>query len=104
MNGGGDQRRLSAILAADVVGYTRLMEQDTDGTVAAWKSARGNIIDPAIADHSGRVYLTACASPDCLTSFAGRQQKNRHSREGGSPEPHSLNLSSFSLSASQSAE
>ena len=33
------QRRLAAILAADVAGYTRLMEQDTDGTVAAWKAA-----------------------------------------------------------------
>ena len=55
MNDGGDQRRLSAILAADVVGYTRLMEQDTDGTVAAWKSARASIIDPAISNHAGRI-------------------------------------------------
>ena len=39
MNENGVQRRLSAILAADVVGYTRLMEQDTDGTVAAWQAA-----------------------------------------------------------------
>jgi adenylate cyclase len=55
MNDGGNQRRLSAILAADVVGYTRLMEQDTDGTVAAWKSARSDIIDPSISNHSGRI-------------------------------------------------
>jgi len=55
VNDGVDQRRLSAILAADVVGYTRLMEQDTEGTVAAWKSARRDIIDPAIAGHSGRI-------------------------------------------------
>ena len=52
---GGDQRRLSAILAADVVGYTRLMEQDTDGTVAAWKSARSDVIDPTISNHAGRI-------------------------------------------------
>jgi adenylate cyclase len=51
----GQQRRLSAILAADVVGYTRLVEQDTDGTVAAWKSARTGIIDPTISEHSGRI-------------------------------------------------
>ena len=38
------QRRLAAILAADVAGYTRLVEQDTDGTVAAWKSARELVI------------------------------------------------------------
>jgi len=55
MNDGADQRRLSAILAADVVGYTRLMEQDTDGTVAAWKSARSDIIDPTITKFSGRI-------------------------------------------------
>jgi adenylate cyclase len=55
VNDGGDQRRLSAILAADVVGYTRLMEQDTDGTVAAWKSARTNIIDPTISEYSGQI-------------------------------------------------
>ncbi|MBT4085050.1 MAG: tetratricopeptide repeat protein [Alphaproteobacteria bacterium] len=55
MNDGGDQRRLSAVLAADVVGYTKLMEQDTDGTVAAWKAARSAIIDPTISDHSGRI-------------------------------------------------
>ena len=55
MNDGGNQRRLSAILAADVVSYTRLMEQDTDGTVAAWKSARSDIIDPSISNHSGRI-------------------------------------------------
>ena len=34
------RHRLAAILAADVAGYTRLVEQDTDGTVAAWTAAR----------------------------------------------------------------
>jgi adenylate cyclase len=51
----GQQKRLSAILAADVAGYTRLVEQDTDGTVAAWQAARADIIDPAISDNSGRI-------------------------------------------------
>jgi adenylate cyclase len=55
MSDGRDKRRLSAILAADVVGYTRRMEQDTDGTVAAWTSARSDIIDPTISNHSGRI-------------------------------------------------
>lgn len=49
------QRRLVAILAADVAGYTRLMEQDTDGTVAAWRAARSDIIDPGIAEYGGRI-------------------------------------------------
>ncbi len=48
-------RRLVAILAADIAGYTRLMEQDTDGTVAAWHEARSEVIDPAIARFSGRI-------------------------------------------------
>jgi TolB-like protein/class 3 adenylate cyclase len=55
VNDSSDDRRLSAILAADVVGYTRLMEQDTEGTVASWKSARSEIIDPAISRHAGRL-------------------------------------------------
>lgn len=50
-----NDRRLAAVLAADVVGYTRLMEQDSEGTVAAWQLARGEIIDPTIADHAGRI-------------------------------------------------
>ena len=49
------QRRLVAILAADVAGYTRLMEQDTDGTVAAWQAARREVIKPMVADHSGKI-------------------------------------------------
>lgn len=34
---------------------TRLMEQDTDGTVAAWQAAREDVIRPAIADHNGQI-------------------------------------------------
>ena len=49
------QRRLAAILAADVAGYTRLMEQDTDGTVAAWQDAREEVIKPRVADYSGKI-------------------------------------------------
>ena len=41
MEGNSNQRRLAAILAADVAGYTQLVEQDTDDTVAAWKAAQG---------------------------------------------------------------
>ena len=48
------QRRLAAVLAADVVGYTRLMEEDSQGTVVAWSAARDDIIEPTISEHSGR--------------------------------------------------
>ena len=50
-----NQRRLSAVLAADVVGYTRHMERDSDGTVAAWQLARQEVINPSVADHSGKL-------------------------------------------------
>jgi adenylate cyclase len=49
------QRRLAAVLAADVAGYTRLMESDSSGTVAAWQDAREDVIKPRVADFSGRI-------------------------------------------------
>ena len=49
------ERRLTAILAADVVGYSRLMEVDEARTLALLKSLRTELIDPAIAVNSGRV-------------------------------------------------
>ncbi len=49
------ERRLAAILAADVVGYTRLMGDDEAGTLAALKAHRQEFIEPKIADHNGRL-------------------------------------------------
>jgi adenylate cyclase len=48
-------RKLAAILAADVVGYSRLMAADEAGTLAALKRHRETIFDPAVAAHNGRV-------------------------------------------------
>jgi len=48
-------RRLAAILAADVVGYSRMMAADEDGTLAALKHHRETIFNPAVARHKGRV-------------------------------------------------
>ena len=48
-------RKLAAILAADVVGYSRLMGADEAGTLAALKRHREAIFDPAVAAHSGRI-------------------------------------------------
>ncbi|WP_151114734.1 adenylate/guanylate cyclase domain-containing protein [Hypericibacter adhaerens] len=52
------RRRLAAILAADVVGFSRLIQLDEDGTVAALTRHRREIIDPLIASHGGRVFKT----------------------------------------------
>ena len=49
------ERRLAAILAADIVGYSRLVEQDEAGTLAAIKALRKRAIDPLLAEHHGRI-------------------------------------------------
>jgi TolB-like protein/class 3 adenylate cyclase len=52
------ERRLAAILAADVAGYSRLMGVDEEGTLAALKAYRREVIDPKIAEHRGRIVKT----------------------------------------------
>ncbi len=49
------ERRLAAIMATDVVGYSRLIRSDEEGTLAALKALRADLIDPKIAEHHGRV-------------------------------------------------
>jgi TolB-like protein/Tfp pilus assembly protein PilF len=49
------ERRLAAILAADVVGYSRLIRADEEGTLAALQALRADFIDPKIAEHRGRI-------------------------------------------------
>ena len=48
-------RRLAAILAADVAGYSRLIEADEEGTLGRLKALRAEVIDPRIASHKGRL-------------------------------------------------
>src|SRR6185436_15886683 len=50
------QRRLAAILAADVVGYSRMMEADEAGTLSALISRRRNVLEPLVAKHQGRTF------------------------------------------------
>jgi class 3 adenylate cyclase len=52
------ERRLTAILAADVAGYSRLIGEDEEGTLAALKALRRELIDPGIAEHKGRIVKT----------------------------------------------
>src|SRR5260370_5811238 len=51
-------RRLAAILAADVAGYSRLMGADEEGTLGRLKALRNELIDPTIAAHHGRIVKT----------------------------------------------
>ena len=83
------QRRLAAILAADVAGYSRLIGEDEAGTLAQLKVLRKEVFDPRIAEHNGRIvkttgtaYLSSSRArwtlPNALsrfkTSFAEAQQ------------------------------
>jgi class 3 adenylate cyclase len=52
------ERRLTAILAADVAGYSRLMGADEEGTLAALKAIRRQLADPKITEHRGRIVKT----------------------------------------------
>src|SRR5258707_5454183 len=51
-------RRLAAILAADVAGYSRLIGSDEEGTLSRLKTIRTELIDPSIAAHNGRMVKT----------------------------------------------
>jgi class 3 adenylate cyclase len=62
------KRRLTAILAADVAGYSRLMAADEEGTLAALKTLRREVTDPKIKEHRGRVVNTT--GDGLLSEFA----------------------------------
>ena len=58
MEAPGPERRLAAVLAADMVGFSRLMEVDEAGTLARLKTHRLELIDPSIAKNRGRIIKT----------------------------------------------
>ena len=62
------ERRLTAILAADVAGYSRLMGSDEEGTLAALKMLRREVADPKIREHRGRIVNTT--GDGLLSEFA----------------------------------
>ncbi|MEM1201423.1 MAG: adenylate/guanylate cyclase domain-containing protein, partial [Pseudomonadota bacterium] len=83
------ERRLAAILAADVVGYSRLVGADEEGTLLALKTLREEVIEPLIAAHRGRVvklmgdgilaeFQSAVDAVKCAVDW----QQNLHAGEG----------------------
>ncbi len=58
MTGERVERRLAAVLAADVAGYSRLMGSNEEGTLARLKAVRKSLVDPVIASHRGRIVKT----------------------------------------------
>ena len=84
------QRRLAAILSADVVGYSRLMGIDEAGTLSRLNALRRDLIDPAIAAHSGRIVklmgdgaLVKFASALNAVSCAIEVQRQLRERDAG---------------------
>ena len=87
------QRRLAAILAADVAGYSRLMGADEEGTLAALKELRRDLADPKIKEHRGRIVKTT--GDGLLVEFASvvdavrcavEVQREMAARNAGVPE------------------
>ena len=73
------ERRLAAILAADVAGYSRLMGNDEEGTLAALKAYRRELIDPKMAEHRGRIVKTT--GDGALVEFASAVDATRCAME-----------------------
>ncbi len=73
------ERRLAAILAADVAGYSRLMGADEEGTLAQLKSVRKALVDPTIATHRGRIVKTT--GDGMLVEFASAVDAVRNAVE-----------------------
>jgi TolB-like protein/class 3 adenylate cyclase len=69
------ERRLAAVLAADVAGYSRLMGRDEEGTLANLKSHRKSLVDPCIAAHRGRIVKTT--GDGMLVEFASAVDATR---------------------------
>ncbi len=87
------QRKLAAILSADVVGYSRLMGIDEAGTLSRLKALRRDLVDPLIAAYSGRTVklmgdgaLVEFASAVDAVTCAIEVQKQVRERNAGSPE------------------
>jgi adenylate cyclase len=73
------QRRLAAVLAADVAGYSRLMGRDEERTLAQLKTLRKTLVDPAIANHRGRIVKTT--GDGMLVEFASAVDAARYAVE-----------------------
>jgi class 3 adenylate cyclase/pimeloyl-ACP methyl ester carboxylesterase len=88
------ERRLAAILAADVAGYSRMMSADEAGTLAALQAHRSGLIDPAIARHHGRIVkligdglLAEFASVVEAVDCAAEIQREMAARNAGNRQP-----------------
>ena len=102
-------RRLAAVLAADVVGYSRLVERDEQGTLDRLKADRRELIEPLVAAHGGRIVklmgdgvLVEFPSAVDAVTLRGRIQRGMAEREAEVPRPSASASASASTSATSS--
>jgi adenylate cyclase len=92
------ERRLAAILAADVAGYSRLMGENEAGTLGRLKALRRELIDPQIAEHRGRIlkvagdgllveFPSAVAAVACAVALQEDLLVRSRNRAGSGPSP-----------------
>jgi adenylate cyclase len=93
------ERRLAAILAADIAGYSRLMGADEEGTLARVKAHRRELIDPKISEHRGRIVKTTgdgilIEFPSVIeaVSCAVAVQRGMAERNAGTPEEERISF------------
>ena len=93
------RRRLTAIFAADVVGYSRLMGVDEAGTLALLKTFRADLVDPKIAEHEGRIVkvtgdglLVEFPSVVSAVACAAAIQREMRDRNAGIPSERRIEL------------
>jgi adenylate cyclase len=93
------ERRLAAILAADVVGYSRLMGADEAGVLSALRALRAELFDPTVAKHRGRIVklmgdgvLVEFASVVDAVNCAAEVQEELATRNSDRPENQRLQL------------
>jgi adenylate cyclase len=76
-------RRLAAILAADVVGFSSHVGKDDEGTLARMKSLRREVVEPKVNEHHGRVFKTT--GDGLLVEFSSPVEAVRCAVETGDP-------------------
>ncbi len=82
------ERRLVAIMVADVVGYSRLIRVDEEGTIAALKALRADLVDPKLAEHHGRI--VKLMGDGMLAEFAAHAQPRQASENPSQQETFGL--------------
>src|SRR5215813_4982868 len=93
------ERRLAAILAADVVGYTRLVERDEAATIGRLRAHRTEVFEPKVAKHKGRIFkltgdgfLAEFASVVDAVECAAEMQREMASRNEDAPAERRIDM------------